>query len=866
MQVFTLNFGEIERATGLINEDLEGLPTIIYHRDAHFNRCVPCTSEEQEEIISQRSHYVDWEAIKKLASEATKEDEILSELYVKRFRSTLKNEACSLATSGGISFFTGNPVWVLGQSGRTAVKVLGTHIDPKQQRKDIQLMMLLMNSSVGKGLGGNPYQLLLGLGIDLWDLGDRPEDIKKNKASLRNMVISTLKGGVTLDQKKFLEHLLGGVLSEGTNRLLPEIDEKTSIWARAPIEFLKNQDLQGITVEKTVASAFKKPPAPKVGGILTPEEQAMYPERILSAEELQQQEDLRLEQADDDQRQTEYERWQTEYDQWQKDSAANTLALTNANNELIQKEAGVIEAQKYYDEKYAKGQDTWGPKQAREAEKKITNAENNLIKATYERDQAQKVVYGLQGIEIVPEPKVRPKKPKTVVGKVGKWINENVSVSGEANLGTISSPEMNRARGEPTLFHHDLKPEPTTRQISSPYWESRHQIAMDRAGLQSVDSKSDNHIQEPKSNTAQNYGWQSVESMQQQQIFDRNMSYQSPVNNSPQAAIDYQALWGRGVANNVQMPPMGMSSLGQNEIVPYQHHQRNIPIQVAGLLPFVIAKTVPEQTQRKVETWVKGFIQQWKDDPLKARKDLDLCLILGAKNIVVIAVQAFEQPSLKARPNTFGLMEVSDRFDNWFAQKVNIDLTSPNAQMGMFVGEFAMPIPMMGAFKHCTKVGQEAFAFMRQSAKFMKPNPLLDRALAFPQGFSNEVRAIEALQNPVYRSGFAGEKAIQQARKAVNMPSWKKIGIDMEHAVSGHMQGGWRTGCKGHKKSLFPKEMTKQQIETAIRQAYRYGKKLKTQNATTVIVRGEHKGLKLEMYVNTEKKIIETAYPKQWID
>ena len=32
---------------------------------------------------------------------------------------------------------------------------------------------------------------------------------------------------------------------------------------------------------------------------------------------------------------------------------------------------------------------------------------------------------------------------------------------------------------------------------------------------------------------------------------------------------------------------------------------------------------------------------------LKARKDLDVCLILGAKKAVVIAIQAFEQPSLK---------------------------------------------------------------------------------------------------------------------------------------------------------------------------------------------------------------------------
>ena len=334
----------------------------------------------------------------------------------------------------------------------------------------------------------------------------------------------------------------------------------------------------------------------------------------------------------------------------------------------------------------------------------------------------------------------------------------------------------------------------------------------------------------------------------------------------PQAPIDYQSMSSPGMASTAQFPTTNFSSLGRNNanVGSLRPSNENL-LQIAGLLPFVVSKVVPEQTKIKVETWVKNYIQQWKDDPLQSRKDMDICLVLGAKKGIVIAIQAFEQPSLKVRPNTFGLMEISNRFDNWFAQKVNIDLTSPNAQLGMFVGEFAMPLPMMGAFKHCTKVGQEAFGFMRQSAKFMKPNPLIDIALAFPQVFGKQVRAIEALQNPVYRSGFVSEKAIQQARKSVNLPSWKKIGIDMEHAVSGHMQGGWRTGCKGHKKSLFPEEMTKQQIETAIRQAYRNGKKVRTRGER-VVVRGEYQGTKIEMHINTKKKIIETAYTKQWID
>jgi hypothetical protein len=387
-----------------------------------------------------------------------------------------------------------------------------------------------------------------------------------------------------------------------------------------------------------------------------------------------------------------------------------------------------------------------------------------------------------------------------------------------------------------------------TKAPQSSYSDTQHQIAIQSPQLPSIDQPSQHR---PSIGT-----WENVEAMQANQIFERNMAFKSPP--TPSQPLDF----GNGVASNVQMPPNDWNGLGRNEVVSYQSPQKNMPIKMAGVLPFVLTKVVPEQTQRKVETWVKGFIQQWKDDPIKARKDMDLCLILGAKTAVVIAIQAFEQPSLKTRPNSFRLMEASDKFDNWFAGKANIDLTSPNAQMSMFVGEFAMPLPMVGAFKHCTKVGQEGIAFIKQANKLLRPQPLMDRAFAFPQGFSKEVRAIEAMQNPVYRSGFVHNKAVEQARKAVNLPAWKKMTIDMKHTVSGHIEGGWRTGCKGHKKTLFPDGFSEKQVEKIIRQAYRNGKKVKTQGERVVVI-GEYEGIEIQMHVNIKEKIIETAYPKK---
>ncbi len=51
--------------------------------------------------------------------------------------------------------------------------------------------------------------------------------------------------------------------------------------------------------------------------------------------------------------------------------------------------------------------------------------------------------------------------------------------------------------------------------------------------------------------------------------------------------------------------------------------------------------------------------------------------------------------------------------------------------------------------------------------------------------------------------------------------------------------------------------MTKGQIEKAVRQAYRFGKRIKTQGDTVKI-----RGNGIEMWVNIKTKVTETAYPK----
>ena len=95
--------------------------------------------------------------------------------------------------------------------------------------------------------------------------------------------------------------------------------------------------------------------------------------------------------------------------------------------------------------------------------------------------------------------------------------------------------------------------------------------------------------------------------------------------------------------------------------------------------------------------------------------------------------------------------------------------------------------------------------------------------------------------------------------KAISLPSWKKVSIDMEHVLSGHTKGGSRVG-PGSTKDLFPENMTAEQIEREIREAYRYGERIKTQG-DTVKIKGNGGTLDIEMWVNTVTKEIETAYP-----
>lgn len=67
------------------------------------------------------------------------------------------------------------------------------------------------------------------------------------------------------------------------------------------------------------------------------------------------------------------------------------------------------------------------------------------------------------------------------------------------------------------------------------------------------------------------------------------------------------------------------------------------------------------------------------------------------------------------------------------------------------------------------------------------------------------------------------------------------------------MKGG---SCVSSLKTMFPDNLSEKQVENLVREAYRNSKKIKTQGER-VLLRGNN----IEMWVNTQTKTIETAYP-----
>jgi uncharacterized protein RhaS with RHS repeats len=100
-------------------------------------------------------------------------------------------------------------------------------------------------------------------------------------------------------------------------------------------------------------------------------------------------------------------------------------------------------------------------------------------------------------------------------------------------------------------------------------------------------------------------------------------------------------------------------------------------------------------------------------------------------------------------------------------------------------------------------------------------------------------------------------------KKPINLPSKKKVKIDMDHILERHSHNG-KVALISGKKDLFPKNMSPKQIERAIRKAYSNIKVLKSQDER-ILGQGTSDNMIIEIWVNKSTRKIETAYPKGFL-
>jgi RHS repeat-associated protein len=120
--------------------------------------------------------------------------------------------------------------------------------------------------------------------------------------------------------------------------------------------------------------------------------------------------------------------------------------------------------------------------------------------------------------------------------------------------------------------------------------------------------------------------------------------------------------------------------------------------------------------------------------------------------------------------------------------------------------------------------------------------------------FAGEL-ATGGMMPPIVEPGFPSTLEIA-AKKTINLPSWRKITIDLEHILSGHTAEGTRISKL---KNLFPSCMTKEEIEKAILEAYKNASKLATQG-DRILLQGKSGKMVIEMWLNKITNTIETAY------
>lgn len=703
-----------------------------------------------------------WETAKEYGEKQRKRD---TEIEAKHWNE-FQNDLWGTIVSGGLSICTVNPTFVIGKAAHIMMNVLSNQVDPEGSDKRVHVLKMFGGVGLGGVMGGNPWDLGTSLGIDLVELAVRDKKTTKGESAALTLWGSILKGALTGDQKKLVCQILGGCVAEAVNQL-PETDENTSLERRIARALLTNSDVQSHFIKGFVDKRFKDDLKPKTGGELTPEEQEKYPKQEPTLEGLERQE---------------YEKQLAEYEKWQEDVATynegqrlSGLAISSKESEVKQAEKEML---KWWG-KYQKAQGAFSSGDTefnkywkkRESYEKLSGELNTLKaqQALPQEDPFQKFIR-------------KPSPPKGIIGVLDRAYDKTCDVAKKIGFS-----------GEVPV-------------ISVPLYTTRPSTVSDRHVPRETFSRP--QVNQPRPNL----GWENVQAMQIEQIFTANM--QQSVENSGVIgnnfqAPNYQLSLVRDLAPNMQLPPTDFSNLGRNEIIPYQNAQRNIPIQMAGFVPF---QPMIEPSEAMHSLIANDFTKSLPKGVLKVMAAVCTLMLPDMSD-----VKGAEDPREHfKRTFNYGLKKY-DRF---------VDIQDPNsfgAKAGEFVGEMvalggvgkvirvAEGISMIGmaceggfvgaimSEAHETnRVAGIAFGFVGGGvgAKLLfrgggVSKPLLDRALVRPQGYSKEYNFIRAINDPDYRSGFVSDNTIEKLRNSVSQISLRQL-KSLENRVSNWLGDGTR--------------------------------------------------------------------------
>ena len=610
----------------------------------------------------------------------------------------------NLLISAGISGATGNPIFLVAQTLRNIANAIARNTDPEREDALTQALPLVTNTA-SAAINGITKELAVRLALDLADLAS---DRKDGDFAI-SMSKALITGCVHGDEERYLREILSAVLSEASSN----VSSETLVGAA-----LKHPDVHGLFVDQFLEKQRPKPQELEESKTQEPEgPQETFDDREVQELIAREEHKKAIEQQ-------------------------KALELAEYNKKLEehyeQQKARELEAQKQYDQELV------------EYNKQVAYVESVNKAAQDIKEKKAKVFCRSYKLEEKLE-KLNKKKHRKSLWKKAKKATKKVNIANTDLHNAINHYNELTGSSERVCPTKIKKPE-------KPSWDDRLGSVLADIGFQSINvstsvplyptktpNLTDRNLTEPTPPVLPTppsinepkpieFSFQDVQKVQEQRILETNMAYRSPSSPQPQQTQYSPNIgqWEQGVAI------------------------KSSPIQAAIFFP------MPRRIERAIDNHVQKTVAEIRQSPLKAKKDQLIGLFLGAKNVAIATVQAFEQPSLKRKND--GLEKLSLVIDKKIATQFNVALESQNTKIGIVVGEVFTPIGMLGRTGRVAKMGEEllfARAVNAKQLKLIKP--------VYHSGIGNPFSEMVAVERPL------PTKTIEQLRNSVSVLTKKEI-------------------------------------------------------------------------------------------